>query len=78
MPLYYFQVFNDDVTLDDEGAELADDEAARAYAVKAARALAAETVLHGHLAGSHRIEIVDAERNPVGTVRFDEAVEIKP
>ncbi len=78
MPLYYFQVFNDDITLDDEGAELADVEAAQAHAVKAARALAAETVLHGHLTGSHRIDIVDADRNPVGSVRFDEAVEIKP
>ncbi len=78
MPLYYFNVYNDDVTLDHEGAELADDHAARAYAVKAARALAAETVLHGHFAGHHRVEYVDAEQNPVGAVRFDEAVELRP
>lgn len=77
MPLYYFQIFNDDITLDDEGAELADDEAARAHAVKAARALASETVLDGHLTGSHRIDIVDAGRTAVSSVRFDEAVEIR-
>ncbi len=77
MPLYYFQVFNDDVTLDDEGAELADDEAALAHGVKEARALAAYSVQHGHLVGSHRIDIVDADRRPVGSVRFDEAVNIK-
>jgi len=62
----------------DEGAELADADAARAYAVKAARALAADTVLHGHLTGSHRIDFEDSDRNPVGSVRFDEAVQIKP
>ncbi len=55
MPLYYFNLFNDDVTMDDEGVELADDEAARAHAVKEARVMAADTVLHGHLTGSHRI-----------------------
>jgi hypothetical protein len=77
VPLYYFNVYNDDVTMDDEGAELADAEAARAYAVKAVRALAADTVLHGHFTASHRIEFVDGEREPVGTVRFDEAVEIR-
>jgi hypothetical protein len=78
MALYYFQIFNDDITFDDEGAELADHEAARAHAVKSARALAADTVLHGHLTGSHRIDIVDANRKPIGSVRFDEAVEIRP
>jgi hypothetical protein len=78
MPLYYFNIYNDDTTLDEEGAELADEHAARAFAVKAARGLAAETVLHGHLAGHHRVEFVDADQNPLGEVRFDEAVEIRP
>jgi len=77
MPLYYFNVYNDDVTIDPEGAELADPHAARAYAVKAARALASETVLHGHLVGSHRIEIVDAHQKPVDIVRFGDAVDIR-
>ena len=76
MPRYFFNVFNDDVTLDDEGAELADVQAAHAHAVKAARALAAETVGMGHLVGSHRVEIQDGDRAAVGSVRFDEAVAI--
>ena len=46
--------------------------------MKEARALAADTVQKGHLVRSHRIEIVDADRNPVGEVRFDEAVDIRP
>ena len=77
MPLYYFNVYNDDTTLDYEGAELADDQAAEAYAITAARSLAAETVLRGHLTPSHRVESVDSEHKPVGVVRFDEAVEIR-
>ena len=77
MPLYYFNVYNDDITIDPEGAELADPHAARAYAVKAARGLAAETVLHGHLTGSHRIEIVDAHQKPVDTVHFGDAVDMR-
>lgn len=78
MPLYYFNIYNDDTTLDDEGAELADEHAARAYAVKAARSLAADTVRHGHLVGHHRVEFVDKGQNPIGEVRFDEAVDIRP
>ena len=78
MPLYYFDIYNDIETTDEEGAELADDGAARAYAVTSARSLAADCVKKGHLARSHLIRIFDADRNPVGDVRFDEAVEIRP
>jgi hypothetical protein len=77
MPLYYFHVYNDDITLDDEGAELADEHAALARAIKEARVLAAETVRNGHLTTDHRIEVVDADQNPIGTVTFGEAVEIR-
>lgn len=76
MPLYYFNIYNDDITLDEEGIDLADEHAARAYAVKAVRSLAAETVLHGHFMGHHRVEYVDAGQNPLGEVRFDQAVEV--
>ena len=78
MPIYYFNVYNDVVSMDREGAELADVPAARAFAVKAARSLAADSVLHGHLVGSHRIDIVNEDQEPVDSVRFNEAVEIKP
>ena len=77
MPLYYFDIHNDDETEDFEGAELADDRAAHAYAVHAARSLAAETVRLGHLTGDHLIEIKNEQRERVGTVRFDEAVDIR-
>lgn len=78
MPLYYFNIYNDDMTFDEEGAELADEHAARAHAVTAVRDLAADTVRHGHLVGHHRVEYVDKDQNPLGEVRFDEAVDIKP
>lgn len=78
MPLYYFNIYNDDVTLDEEGVELANEHAARAFAVKSVRELAADTALRGHLVGHHRVEYVDADQNPLGEVRFDEAVEISP
>lgn len=78
MPLYYFNIYNDDVTLDEEGAELADIHAAQAHAVTAARSLAAETVRHGHLTQADYIEIVDRDQNSMGKVRFGEAVDIRP
>jgi hypothetical protein len=78
VPLYFFNIYNDVVTLDDEGADLVDDNAARAHAVKAARSLAAETVMQGHLAAHHYVEVVDGDRQPVATVRFDEAVDLRP
>ena len=78
MPLSYFDIYNDEVTLDDEGIELPDVEVARARAIGGARDLACDTVRRGHLVGHHRIEIMDADRKCVGTVRFDEAVEIRP
>jgi hypothetical protein len=77
MPLYFFNLFNDDVTMDNEGVELADAAAARVHALGEARAMAADSVLQGHFTGSHRIDFVDEDRKAVGTVRFDEAVEIR-
>jgi hypothetical protein len=77
VPLYYFNVYNDDVTLDDEGAELANHDAAMARGIREARALAADTVLKGHLTRCHLIEVQDEHRKKVGVVRFDDAVEIR-
>lgn len=77
MPLYYFNIHNDDVTFDDEGAELADEQAAHAHAIKAARSLAAETVMKGHFTGHHHIDVQDRDHRLVTTVRFDEAVEVR-
>jgi hypothetical protein len=77
MPLYYFHVYNDEVTIDDEGADLADEAAAHCRAIKEARALAAHSVLQGHLTRSHRLEIADEKRTVLAVLRFDQAVEIR-
>ncbi len=76
MKRYFFNLYNDDITEDFEGVELADDDAACERAMKEARNLAAESVRCGHLVGNHYIEIVDADRKVVGSVRFDEAVAV--
>lgn len=44
MPRYFFHVLNDEQTVDQEGVELADQEAAMALAAAEARNLAAESV----------------------------------
>lgn len=77
MPRYYFNVYNDEITLDDEGGNLADDAAAHARGVKEVRALAAETVSRGYLTRSDRLEITDEKHTVVAVLRFDEAVEIR-
>lgn len=77
MPLYYFNLFNDIVSIADEGIDLADKQAAHQHAIGEARAMAAESVREGHLTLSHRIDYSD-EAGPVGTVRFDEAVDVRP
>lgn len=78
MAVFYFDVYNDDVTLDDEGSELADEHAARAKAIKEARALAADTVQRGHLVRHHRIDIRDESHSTIDSVSFEDAVEIRP
>ena len=91
MQRYYFNIYNDDVTLDEEGAELIDAHAARAHAIHAARSLAADgahaihaarslaadTALHGHIGLSHRIEIEDENHQVIDKITFGDAVEVR-
>lgn len=78
VPRFYFNVYNDDVTMDDEGIELPDAHAARDRALEEARNLAAHSVQQGHLVFHHRIEVLHEQRSPVASVRFDEAVQLRP
>jgi hypothetical protein len=75
--LYFFNLYNDVITQDHEGTDLADDEAAIALAMKEARAMAAESVTRGHLTRHHRVEVANEAGEIVRNVRFDEAVEIR-
>jgi len=77
MPRYYFNIYNDEVTIDEEGAEFAGPGAARDYAIEQARSLAADTVLRGYLIAHHRLEIADERRQVIDAVHFGEAVEMR-
>jgi hypothetical protein len=78
MPRYFFNVYDDAVTLDDEGSELPTADAARDHAIKAARELACHEVLSGHLGLTHRIEVADQYGGEVATVRFKDVIKIHP
>lgn len=78
MPRYYFDICDDDTTIDREGMEFADAHAAIAFAYKAARDIAVETAVEGRLVTEHRIEIADADHRLIDTVTFGEAVGVDP
>ena len=79
MGRYYFNVYNDEVTLDDEGAEYEDAAAAHRRAADEARNFAAESVkLRGHLILHHSVEVEDEGRNLIGIVYFRDVVAIEP
>jgi len=77
MARYFFHLHNDLETIDEEGIELADLAAVRAVAEHEARAIAAQNVVHGHLALSHRIEVCDASGATVLVVRFGDVIAIE-
>ena len=79
MARYFFNIYNDEETLDEEGLELPDASAALARAVDEVRNFAAESVKsHSHLVMHPRIEVVDADLRLVGTVRFGDVIEVRP
>ena len=77
MPRYFFHVFNDEITLDEEGTELDGLDAARAFAIANARSLACESIHNGHLNLDHRIEIADETDARRMTVTFREAFTVE-
>lgn len=77
MPLYFFHLHNDVDTVDDEGSELPDAEAARSYAIDQAREMAAESVrAYGHLILDHRIDVTDESGAAVTSVTFEQVVRV--
>ena len=76
MPCYYFNVYDDLVTVDDEGIVLANVGAAREVALRSARSLIAEQALKGSIKLHHWIEVEDEDRRPVLTLPFGAAVEV--
>lgn len=77
MPRFFFHLRDDLDVIDEEGTELPDLAAARRQAVKEARSLACEQVLHGRLNLAHYIDIEDDGGAVLATVTFGEVVEIE-
>jgi hypothetical protein len=73
MPRFYFHVFNDVVTTDDEGLDLPDLDAAREQALESARELVCDAVHKGHLNLDHRIEIEDEKGDRLLVLTFRDA-----
>jgi hypothetical protein len=78
MALFYFNLHTPrGDTLDEEGQEHPDVEAAHKAAIAKARDLLCAELQQGELHLSSYIEIVDERRQPVFTLSFDEAVTIR-
>jgi hypothetical protein len=78
VPRFFFHLYDDLVSRDAEGVELADRQAAEEKAVESAREVAAAQVLNGHLDLSHRIEVEDEAGEIVIMVPFGDVVSIAP
>ena len=77
MPRFFFNL-RDGVRCDDpEGMILSDAEAAREEAIRSARCILADEVIHGHLPLKDSIEVVDEAGKPVLVVPFREALDIE-
>ena len=76
MPIFYFNLYNDFITIDDEGVELADLAAAEAQARTAASQIIAELIAAGgQMNPHHRIEVENEQREIVLTLPFSDLVE---
>ncbi len=76
MPRFYFHLFNDLTTMDEEGAELRDDASAMIQAATYARDMAAESVRDGHLTLSHRIDVEHKGGRRIRSVYFRDVIQI--
>jgi hypothetical protein len=74
---FFFHLYDDIDTQDEEGTDLADETAARALAQEEALTMAAESVRQGHLNLSHFVEVIDASGNKVFKVTFGEVVAVE-
>jgi hypothetical protein len=77
VPRYFFHLYDDLIAKDEEGVELPNVAAARLTALKGARDVIAEQVKRGYFVLSHWIDVVDEQGEPVMTVTFRDAVDVK-
>ena len=75
MPHYYFDLDEcGDVTVDEEGRDLPDTEAARADAIREARQLMSSEILRGRLCPESIVRVRDEAGSTVFAIRFEDAV----
>ena len=76
MPRFYFHLFNDIESPDQEGDVLPNAAVELQRAKILAREMAAESVKRGHLILEHRIELTNEHGDRIGT-RFSDVVDIR-
>ena len=77
MRRYFFHVYDAIEARDEEGVELPDAAAAKEEAIRGARALACEQVMHGQLNLAHRIVVEDEGGDTVAVVGFADAIAVQ-
>jgi hypothetical protein len=78
MPRYFFDLLDEIVAIDDEGADLPDLESALARAREEVRILAGESVIiHGQLVLGDCLRVRDAEGTTVATLCFGDVIRIR-
>jgi hypothetical protein len=76
VPRYYFHLYNDLISLDEQGLELSDLGSAQERAVEEARTMACDSVRNGHLNLDHWIEVSDERGETVHRLTFRDAFTI--
>ena len=78
MPRYFFDLYNDFDTLDEEGRDFADLSAMRENALREVREMMTESVRQGQLNLNHHIEVRDEAGKVIYVLTFDDAVNVTP
>lgn len=78
MQRFFFHVFDEDATVDDQGQLAAGVAEARDVALASARELMCEEVRAGHLNLQNYIRVTDESGNEVFRVSYAEAVALQP
>lgn len=77
MPLYFFHLRDgDDILLDPEGRNLETLNEIRTAALAEARGILSQEALAGRIELGQQIDVMDADKHLIYTIRFADAVEI--
>lgn len=78
MPRYFFDLYDDMISLDPEGTELSGLEAAKRHATKEARQIIGASVTEqGKIDLRHKIKVRDETGAVVHTIKFEDAVSVQ-